>query len=33
MDPQRIEPGTLMPDLGVSRAEARDIAKYLSCCT
>ncbi|HET6830782.1 MAG TPA: c-type cytochrome [Solirubrobacterales bacterium] len=29
MNPQRIEPGTLMPNLGVSRADARDIAAYL----
>ncbi len=27
--PQRVEPGTVMPDLGVSRAEARDIAAFL----
>jgi len=29
MDPQRIEPGTVMPDLGVTEPEARDIAAYL----
>lgn len=29
MDPQSIEPGTVMPDLGVSRDDARDIAAYL----
>jgi cytochrome c len=29
MDPQAIEPGTAMPDLGVGEAEARDIATYL----
>jgi cytochrome c len=28
-DPQAIEPGTLMPDLGVTEQEARDIAAYL----
>ena len=28
-DPKRIDPGTLMPNLGVSPAEARDIAAYL----
>jgi cytochrome c len=28
-DPQEVEPGTAMPDLGVSEAEARDIAAYL----
>jgi cytochrome c len=28
-NPQAIEPGTLMPNLGVSEAEARDIAAYL----
>lgn len=28
-DPQAIEPGTIMPDLGVSADEARDIAAYL----
>lgn len=29
MDPQTIEPGTAMPDLGVKEHEARDIAAYL----
>lgn len=29
MDPQEIEPDTIMPDLGVSEAEARDIVGYL----
>lgn len=28
-DPQLVEPGTAMPDLGVSEQEARDIAAYL----
>lgn len=28
-DPQGVEPGTAMPDLGVSRSDARDIAAYL----
>lgn len=28
-DPQEIEPGTAMPDLGVSSADATDIAAYL----
>jgi cytochrome c len=28
-DPQRVEPDTLMPDLGVSEREARDIVAYL----
>jgi len=28
-DPQSIEPGTVMPDLGVSAVDARDIAAYL----
>jgi cytochrome c1 len=28
-DPQGIEPGTAMPNLGVSEADARDIAAYL----
>lgn len=27
--PQEIEPGTAMPDLGVTEAEAQDIAAYL----
>jgi cytochrome c len=29
IDPQGIEPGTAMPDLGVSESEAGDIADYL----
>jgi cytochrome c2 len=29
MHPRRIEPGTIMPDLGVTRRQARDIAAYL----
>lgn len=28
-DPQRVEPGTAMPDLGVSAEEARNMAAYL----
>jgi cytochrome c1 len=28
-NPQQIEPGTAMPDLGVSEDEAGDIAAYL----
>jgi cytochrome c len=28
-EPQRIEPGTAMPDLGVSDRDARDMAAYL----
>jgi cytochrome c2 len=28
-DPQEVEPGTDMPDLGISEQEARDIAAYL----
>ena len=28
-DPKRIDPGTLMPDLGVSRTQAQAIADYL----
>lgn len=28
-DPDRIRPGTAMPDLGVTAADARDIAAYL----
>ena len=28
-DPQAVEPGTAMPDLGVSEIDARDIAAYL----
>ncbi|HYD55035.1 MAG TPA: c-type cytochrome [Gemmatimonadaceae bacterium] len=27
--PQSVQPGTVMPDLGVSEAQARDIAAYL----
>ncbi|MGE0728901.1 MAG: cytochrome c family protein [Acidimicrobiia bacterium] len=30
MDPQRVEPGTAMPDLGVSEDDARDISAYLA---
>lgn len=29
MEPQRIRPGSVMPDLGVSSSHARDIAAYL----
>ncbi len=29
MDPQEVEPGTAMPDMGVESDEARDIAAYL----
>jgi cytochrome c len=29
MDPQAIEPGTAMPDLGVDATDAQDIAAYL----
>lgn len=29
MDPRQVEPGTAMPDLGVSQSQARDIAAYL----
>ncbi|PRY20191.1 hypothetical protein CLV70_12572 [Pseudosporangium ferrugineum] len=29
MDPQAVEPGTAMPDLGVTSTDARDIAAYL----
>lgn len=29
MDPQGVEPGTAMPNLGVSEEQARDIAAYL----
>jgi cytochrome c len=29
MHPKRIEPGTIMPDLGVTEPEARDIVAYL----
>jgi len=28
-NPQKVEPGTAMPDLGVKRDEAHDIAAYL----
>lgn len=28
-DPQAVEPGTAMPDLGVTEQQARDIAAYL----
>lgn len=28
-DPQGVEPGTAMPDLGVSERDARDLAAYL----
>ena len=28
-DPQKVEPGTLMPDLGVTPRQARDIVAYL----
>lgn len=28
-DPQHYEPGTIMPDLGVTPSQARDIATYL----
>lgn len=28
-DPKSIEPGTVMPNLGVTAADARDIAEYL----
>jgi cytochrome c len=28
-DPKKIEPGTIMPKLGVTEAEARDIVAYL----
>jgi cytochrome c len=28
-DPQDVEPGTLMPDMGVTEQDARDIAAYL----
>lgn len=28
-DPQKVEPGTAMPDLNVSQRDARDIAAYL----
>ncbi len=29
MNPQSVEPGTVMPNLGVTEAQARDIAAYL----
>lgn len=29
MEPQKIHPGTLMPDLGVSRADAEDMVAFL----
>lgn len=29
MNPKDVEPGTAMPDLGVSRDDARNIAAYL----
>ena len=29
MDPQEVEPGTVMPDLGLTEAQASDIAAYL----
>lgn len=29
MDPQAIQPGTVMPDLSLSEAQARDVAAYL----
>ncbi len=29
MDPQSVDPGTAMPNLGVNQAAARDIASYL----
>lgn len=29
-DPQAIEPGTAMPNLGVSETDARDVAAYLA---
>ena len=28
-DPQAVEPGTVMPDLGIAEPQARDIAAYL----
>jgi cytochrome c len=33
MDPQDVEPGTAMPDLGVTKDEARNIAAYLAGLT
>lgn len=32
-NPQRVDPRTAMPDLGVTRAQARDIAAYLYTAT
>jgi cytochrome c len=29
MAPQKVQPGTVMPDMGVDRQDARDIAAYL----
>jgi cytochrome c1 len=29
-DPQALEPGTIMPNLGLTEAEARDLAAYLA---
>jgi cytochrome c2 len=29
MSPQEMEPGTAMPDVGVTEADARDMAAYL----
>jgi hypothetical protein len=29
MDPQRLSPGTAMPDLAVSERDARDISAFL----
>ena len=29
MDPQGVEPGTAMPDLGIDEGQARDVASYL----
>ena len=28
-DPQSVSPGSVMPDMGVTEADARDIAAYL----
>lgn len=33
MGPQRFEPDTVMPDLGLDEEQARDVAAYLYCCT
>ncbi len=30
MDPQAVEPGTAMPSLGLTRAEAEDVSAYLA---